>query len=115
MHLRRLLPWFWDCLALAGPSWNKIPLPIHKQQTPLVILLDLSPSMWAEDVKPNRLTRARLKLIDLLHTRQEGTTALVAYAGDAHVVTPLTDDTATIISLLHPLTPTIQTLLCNQP
>jgi len=115
LHWWLLLPWLCACLALAGPSWNKIPLPIHKQQTPLVILLDLSPSMWAEDIKPNRLTRARLKLIDLLHTRQEGTTALIAYAGDAHVVTPLTDDTATIISLLPALNPTIMPVPGNQP
>jgi len=115
LHWWLLLPWLCACLALAGPSWNKIPLPIHKQQTPLVILLDLSPSMWAEDVKPNRLTRARLKLIDLLHTRQEGTTALVAYAGDAHVVTPLTDDTATIISLLPALNPAVMPVPGNQP
>ena len=115
LHWWLLLPWLCACLALAGPSWHKIPLPIHKQQTPLVILLDLSPSMLAEDVKPNRLTRARLKLTDLLHARQEGTTALVAYAGDAHVVTPLTDDTATIISLLPALNPTIMPLSGNQP
>ena len=114
-HWWLLAPWLCACLALAGPSWNKIPLPIHKQQTPLVILLDLSPSMLAEDVKPNRLIRSRLKLTDLLHARQEGTTALVAYAGDAHVVTPLTDDTATIISLLPALNPTIMPLSGNQP
>lgn len=115
LHWWLLLPWLCACLALAGPSWNKTPRPIHKQQTPLVILLDLSPSMWAEDVKPNRLTRARLKLIDLLNARQEGTTALIAYAGDAHVVTPLTDDTATIISLLPALNPTIMPTPGNQP
>ncbi|OUS09419.1 hypothetical protein A9Q89_12955 [Gammaproteobacteria bacterium 53_120_T64] len=115
LHWWLLVPWLCACLALAGPSWHKIPLPIHKQQTPLVILLDLSPSMLAEDLKPNRLTRARLKLIDLLHARQEGTTALVAYAGDAHVVTPLTDDTATIISLLPALSPAIMPRQGNQP
>ena len=115
LHWWLLAPWLCACLALSGPSWNKIPLPIHKQQTPLVILLDLSPSMLAEDVKPNRLTRARLKLTDLLHARQEGTTALVAYAGDAHVVTPLTDDTATIVSLLPALNPTVMPVAGNQP
>lgn len=115
LHWWLLLPWLCACLALAGPSWHKIPLPIHKQQTPLVILLDLSPSMLAEDVKPNRLTRARLKLTDLLNARQEGTTALVAYAGDAHIVTPLTDDTATIISLLPALNPTVMPIAGNQP
>ncbi|MBQ0718990.1 MAG: VWA domain-containing protein [Gammaproteobacteria bacterium] len=115
LHWWLLAPWLCACIALAGPSWHKIPLPIHKQQTPLVILLDLSVSMLAQDIKPNRLTRARLKLIDLLHARKEGTTALVAYAGDAHVVTPLTDDTATIIALLPALNPGLMPVAGNQP
>lgn len=115
LHWWLLLPWLCASLALAGPSWSKIPLPIHKQQSPLVILLDLSPSMLTEDIKPNRLTRARLKLIDLLQRRQEGTTALIAYANDAHVVTPLTDDTETIISLLPALSPGVMPESGNQP
>jgi Ca-activated chloride channel family protein len=110
-----LLFWCLASIAIAGPSWTKIPLPIHKQQSPLVVLLDLSPSMLAEDLKPNRLTRARLKLTDFLGQRQEGTTALIAYADDAHVVTPLTDDTATIISLVPSLHPNIMPSAGSKP
>ena len=102
-----LIFWVLTVLALAGPSWSRLPQPVHKQDAPLVILLDLSPSMLAEDLKPNRLTRARLKLTDLLNRRREGTSALIAYAGEAHLVSPLTDDTTTIISLIPSLHPNI--------
>ncbi|NIB44566.1 VWA domain-containing protein [Pseudomaricurvus alkylphenolicus] len=97
-------------LAMAGPAWEKLPQPVHKAEAALVILLDLSPSMLAQDVKPSRLIRARLKLIDLLKERREGLSALIAYAGEAHVVTPLTDDNATIISLLPSLSPQVMPL-----
>jgi len=102
-------------LAMAGPSWEKIPQPVHKTDSALVIMLDLSPSMLAEDLKPSRMVRTRLKLIDLLKQRQEGLTALIVYAGESHVVTPLTDDTETIISLLPSLTPHIMPLRGSNP
>lgn len=97
-------------IAMAGPSWEKLPQPIHKTESALVVLLDLSPSMMAQDIKPSRLVRARLKLIDLLKQRQEGLSALIAYAGEAYTVTPLTDDTDTIISLLPSLSPGVMPL-----
>ena len=97
-------------IAMAGPSWEKLPQPIHKTESALVVLLDLSPSMLAQDIKPSRLIRARLKLIDLLNQRQEGLSALVAYAGEAYTVTPMTDDTETIISLLPSLSPKVMPL-----
>jgi len=92
-------------IGLAGPAWEKIPQPVHKKDDALVILFDLSPSMMAEDIKPSRLVRARYKLIDLLKQRNEGQTALVAYSGEAHIVSPLTDDIDTIINLLPALSP----------
>ncbi|HBH36047.1 MAG TPA: hypothetical protein DDW45_06695, partial [Gammaproteobacteria bacterium] len=84
--------------ALAGPAWIKQPQPVHKLQSPLVILLDLSTSMYAQDQKPNRLTRARFELSDLLEARREGQTALIVFAGDAFAVTPLTQDNDTILA-----------------
>ncbi|WP_051938312.1 VWA domain-containing protein [Ghiorsea bivora] len=90
--------------ALAGPVWQKLPQPIYSQDSALVVLLDLSASMNAQDIKPDRLTRAKQKLTDLLHQRKEGQTALVVFAGSAFVVTPLTDDNATILSQLQGLT-----------
>jgi len=110
-----LIFWALTILALAGPSWSRLPQPVHKQDAALVILLDLSASMLAEDLKPNRLTRARLKLTDLLNRRREGASALIAYAGDAHLVSPLTDDTGTIISLLPSLHPDIMPTPGSEP
>lgn len=107
LYIGLFCAWFLACFALAGPSWHKLPQPVHKTESAQVILFDLSPSMTAEDLKPSRLIRARLKLIDLLQAQQEGLYALVAYAGEAHVVTPLTDDTDTIISQLPALSPNI--------
>lgn len=91
-------------LALAGPAWEKRPQPVFKDQSALVIALDLSSSMDSADIKPSRLTRARHKITDILKQRKLGQTALLVYAGSAFVVTPLTDDTATITSLLESLT-----------
>ena len=89
--------------ALSGPVWKKLPLPVFKQQSALVVMLDLSSSMNAQDVKPSRLVRARLKLLDLLKQRKEGQTALIAFAATAYTVSPLTDDTDTIQSLVSSL------------
>ncbi|TNE76351.1 MAG: VWA domain-containing protein [Gammaproteobacteria bacterium] len=102
-----LIAWLLATLAMAGPTWERTPLPVHKQESALVVLFDLSPSMLAQDLKPNRLTRGRLKLIELLQQRKEGTTALVAYAADAFVVSPLTDDAATVAALVPALDPNI--------
>lgn len=93
------------CLALAGPSWEMRPVPTSENISPLVILFDLSPSMLAQDIQPDRLVRARLKIADLLRLRKDGQTALVAYSGSAHRVSPLTDDSSTIEALLSALHP----------
>lgn len=90
--------------ALAGPAWEKRPQPVFKDKSALVIALDLSSSMDAADIKPSRLTRAKHKITDILKQRKLGQTALLVYAGSSFVVTPLTDDTATISSLLESLT-----------
>jgi len=102
-----LFSWIIGCLALAGPTWEKLPVSVEKNQQALVIMLDLSPSMMSEDLKPSRLVRARLKMIDLLRERKDGQTALLVYAGDVHVVTPLTDDVETIINIIPALHPNV--------
>ncbi|KGE04229.1 VWA domain-containing protein [Pseudohaliea rubra] len=100
-----LTAWLLAAVAAAGPSWVRQPLPVLQKQDALVVILDLSYSLWAEDLAPSRIDRTRRKLLDLLERRTEGQTALVAYAGDAHVVTPLTDDTPTTANLLPALDP----------
>lgn len=94
-------------VALAGPVWRELPQPVFRGQSALVIALDVSTSMEVADVAPNRLVRARHKIVDLLGRRVDGQTALVAFAGDAFTVTPLTDDNRTIEALLSSVTPDI--------
>lgn len=110
-----LLAWLVAAVAAAGPSLKQISQPVEQVQDALVLVLDLSYSMKAADQAPSRLDRARQKLLDLLQQRDEGQTGLVAYAGDAHVVTPLTDDTATIANLLPALNPDMMPLPGSNP
>ncbi len=90
-------------IALAGPTWERLPSPVFRNDSALVIALDLSRSMDAADIKPSRLIMARYKIADILKQRKDGQTALLVYAGDAFTVTPLTDDTETIDSQLSAL------------
>ncbi len=94
-------------IALAGPSWQKRQLPAFQSQQGLVVVLDLSQSMLATDVTPNRINRARFKLLDLLKLREEGQTGLVVFAGDAFAVSPLTEDVENIIEQAKNLSPQI--------
>ena len=100
-----VLAWVLLTLALAGPAWREAPTPLTQQNDSLVIALNLSLSMLATDVSPDRLTLAKRKIRDLLQAREGSLNALLVYAGDAHVVTPLTDDTETIEALLEVLDP----------
>jgi Ca-activated chloride channel family protein len=94
-------------LALSGPSWQRLPDTSFSSRDARVLVIDLSASMLAEDLKPNRLTQARFRLIDMLEETREGQMGLVAYAGDAYVVSPLTSDMNTITNMLPALQPDI--------
>jgi Ca-activated chloride channel family protein len=107
---RRVLPaiaWISLSLALAGPAWREAPTPLKHPGDSLVIVLDLSLSMLATDVEPDRLTQAKRKIRDILDARAGSLNALVVYAADSHVVTPLTDDARTIEAMLAVLDPVI--------
>ena len=110
-----LAAWLLSVLALAGPVWEKLPQPVQKREDALVIVLDLSLSMFAPDHAPSRIDLAKRKLRDILTLREEGQTALVVYAGDAHTVTPLTDDVITISALVPSLNPNIMPLFGSNP
>lgn len=107
--------WGLSVFALAGPVWEKLPQPVQKREDAMVIVMDLSLSMYAPDHVPNRLDLAKRKLRDILALREEGQTALVVYAGDAHTVTPLTDDVVTIAALVPSLSPNIMPLFGSDP
>lgn len=90
-------------LAMAGPSWDRVEQPVYRSEQAIVVALDLSRSMDAQDVSPSRLTRARLKILDILERRSSGQTALVVYSSNAFTVTPLTTDTDTVAALVNSL------------
>ncbi len=94
-------------LALSGPSWQKQPSQVYSSQSGLIIALDLSLSMTSQDLSPSRLQRAKYKITDILKQPQHDNIALIAYAGDAHVASPLTKDVKTILNMLPVLSPYI--------
>lgn len=91
----------WGCLilALAGPRWGYREIEMISKDQALVILLDLSESMNATDVKPSRLVRAKQKIEDLLLSKGVKM-GLIAFAADPHMISPITDDKETIRHLL---------------
>lgn len=94
-------------IGAAGPSWRQEPSPFTEDTAPLVIALDLSPSMLVQDVQPSRLERAKQKLRDLLPERKGARTSLLAYAGTVHTVLPLTDDPRVLESFVTALDPSV--------
>ena len=107
--------WIVAVIALAGPTWSKQTYPVQQRQDALVIVLDLSVGMFANDRDPNRITAARRKILDILDTRREGQTGLIVYAGEAHMVTPLTNDTVSIRAMVPALNPNIMPVIGNNP
>jgi Ca-activated chloride channel family protein len=107
--------WLVAAISLAGPSWQKLPDSSFSALDARVLVLDLSLSMLAEDLKPNRLTQAHFRLTDMLEEELEGQTGLVSYAGDAFVVSPLTSDTNTIRNMLPALRPDVIPVSGSRP
>lgn len=101
------LAWLLGVLALLGPSWERLEETRQRPADPLVILLELTPAMLAEDSPPSRLEQARRKILDLLEHRRDSQTAIVVYAGSAHTLVPLSDDLGTSRNLLEALEPEI--------
>ncbi|KRA76772.1 hypothetical protein ASD78_03830 [Lysobacter sp. Root667] len=93
--------------ALAGPSWRQTEQALWQSRAPLVIALDLSSAVLATDLPPTRLAQARAKIATLLRERDGGQVGLVAYAGDAFTVAPLTDDAANVALFLDALNPDV--------
>ncbi len=98
---------FISVIALAGPTWSRLPQAVYKADISRMILLDLSRSMDVQDINPSRLSRAKFKVLDLLDKIREGQVGLIVFAGEPYIVSPLTDDSATIAAMV----PTLQTQL----
>jgi Ca-activated chloride channel family protein len=97
--------WLLAVLALAGPSWSRVPQPLFADRAAQVVAVSLSQRMLARDVAPSRLDRARYKARDLFAANRGGLNGLVAYAGEAFVVAPLTSDANSLNDLLDALAP----------
>ncbi|MGI1661963.1 VWA domain-containing protein [Palleronia sp. KMU-117] len=94
-------------LGAAGPTWSRVPDPFAAQSAPAVVVLAVTPSMEAGDIAPSRLERGKQKIRDFLDLRAGARTALVAYAGTAHVVVPMTEDPGVMVPYLAGLSPDI--------
>ncbi len=101
------LGWTLAVLALAGPSWQQDISAGYRAPAAWVVVLDLSPSMAAADLQPDRVTRARYAIDDLLGAARDARVGLVAFSDEPYTVSPLTDDVATVRALSQPLTPGI--------
>lgn len=107
MNIALFLSLGFGVLALAGPTWKKSDLPGQELETPMVILLDLSQSMMADDLQPTRLERAKFKIHDLLEQNPQARAALIGFAGTAHTIVPLTKDYDIILSHIDGLKPSV--------
>jgi Ca-activated chloride channel family protein len=99
------LAWTLAVAALAGPTWQRQITPAYRAPAAWIVALELSPSMEAADVAPSRMARAHYAIDDLLSAAHDARVGLVAFAGEAYTVAPLTSDVATVRSLARPLTP----------
>ena len=92
-------------VALARPQWGRKMEHIERRGLDLVLLQDISLSMLAEDIKPNRLTRSRHEISAFLESLSGDRVGLVAFSGEAQVMVPLTLDYGTVQMMLKELTP----------
>ena len=107
------LGWLIAVVAMAGPSWQKVKLPAYNLSGARVLVMNMSQSMYATDIKPNRLTQERFKALDMLPGWKEGSTGLVAFAGDGYEVSPLTTDSSTLRNLIPNLSPNVMPIAGN--
>ncbi len=96
--LRWSLLWALLMTAMAGPRWDYEDVRLFHPGNNLLILLDISRSMQADDVAPNRLARARQEVQDLIMLDRDVRLGLIAFASVPHVVSPVTEDTYTILN-----------------
>jgi Ca-activated chloride channel family protein len=107
--------WLAGTIALAGPAWEREPNPLLEDQSALFIVVKVTPEMLAEDIQPSRLRRAVQKIGDLLQLRPGARTGLIAYAGSAHLVVPLTSDPDVISFFATELEPDLMPVAGDEP
>ena len=107
--------WLISSVALAGPTWERLPQPVYQLETGQVVIMDMSPSVLATDIQPSRLTQLRFKAMDLVKSGLDGDTGLIAYADDAFIISPLTADNNNLLNLIPSLSPEIMPRSGSEP
>jgi Ca-activated chloride channel family protein len=87
-------------VALARPQWGSEVEVVEQQGIEIMVALDISQSMLVEDIKPNRLSRAKLEIVDLMNHLEGNEIGLVLFSGDSFIQFPLTFDFGTARSFL---------------
>lgn len=93
--------------ALAGPRWGSRQVTTETKSLNLVIAMDISRSMLAEDARPSRLQRAKRQAERLVHDLAGDRVGLIAFAGQSYILSPLTVDGAALRLLIDALEPGI--------
>jgi Ca-activated chloride channel family protein len=87
-------------IALARPQWGSESTEVEQEGLQVIVALDVSQSMLADDLRPNRLERAKLEIADLTKRLQGDEIGLVLFSGASFVQVPLTTDYATALNYL---------------
>lgn len=98
---------FFLIIAISGPQIGTRLVDVKREGTDLVIALDVSESMLAEDIVPNRFIKARGEIIRLLSRLKGDRIALVPFAGSAFVQIPLTLDYSAVTTLINAFDPSV--------
>jgi len=121
-HFRRFLPDFSEgrarlrvalvmcgaigmAVALLGPVRGYTLREVQRRGVDLVLCLDTSRSMWVQDLKPDRLSRAKREMRGLLELLESDRVGVIAFSGDARLVAPLTHDRKTLTHFIETLSP----------
>jgi len=96
---------FGAAVALAGPRWGRRVVTAESKALDMVIAVDISRSMLAEDAAPSRLGRAQREAGRLIHDQRGDRIGLIAFAGQSFILSPLTIDAAALQLLLDALHP----------
>ena len=107
--------WVAAVFAMAGPTWQKLPQPVTGRLDPLVIAVNLAPTMNAPDASPSRLVAARYKIADVLQRMRGSEVALVLYSDIPFAAAPLTEDAHVVAQMLPDLSTSLMRGNANRP
>src|SRR5574344_878492 len=87
-------------LAILAPTWNKKNNPTLSVDNPVVVMLNMSSDMWAKDVTPSRIVRAKYVIQDLMKSLNGTENGLIVYSNEPFMISPLAEDVNIINNLL---------------